>query len=80
MDNLKLPAHPLPVAKHNNGTLMTTLDVDTASCGFTKLEKASLMIAQGLVSKYNLSRPEDQQTIAQLSVELATEVLKEANK
>ncbi len=47
MDNLKLPAYPLPIAKHDNGTLNTTLDVDTASCGFTKLELASLMIAQG---------------------------------
>lgn len=80
MDNLKLPAYPLPIALHNNGTLNTTLDVDWASVGLSKIERASLMIAQGLVSKYNLSTQQDQAIIAQLPVELATEVLKEANK
>jgi len=80
MHNLKLPAYPLPIARHNSGTLNTTLDVDEQSVGFTKLELGSLMMAQGLVSKYNLSSPSDQSVIAKLSVELATEILKEANK
>ena len=80
MDKLKLPAYPLPIALHNNGTLNTTLDVDNASVGFTKHEKAALMIAQGLVSKYNMTSPSDQETIAKLSLELAEEILNRAEK
>lgn len=45
------------------------------SLGFTKHEIGALMIAQGLVSKYNLKTPEDQKIIAQLSHELAAEIL-----
>lgn len=45
--------------------------------GFTKHEKGAFMIAQGLVSKYNIKTPEDQQIIAQLSYELSAEILKQ---
>lgn len=48
--------------------------------GLTKLETASLMIAQGIVSKYNMNDPEDQDIIAKLSVQLGARVLEEANK
>lgn len=71
MDNLKSPAYPLD---------FPLKDYPKAELGFTKLELAALMIAQGLVTKYNLKEPSDQNIIARLSVELATEVLKEANK
>lgn len=67
MENLKKPAFP-------------TEDIDTNSNGLTKLEYASIKIAAGLVSKYSLNNPADQSIIARLSVELAQEVLKEANK
>ena len=47
------------------------------SPGFTKHEIGAFLIAQGLVSKYNLKTPEDQTIIAQLSKEMAGEVLKQ---
>jgi hypothetical protein len=43
--------------------------------GLTKHEIGALMIAQGLVAKYNLSSPPDQKVIAQLSYELSAEIL-----
>lgn len=80
-DNLKLPAYPLPIALHNNGTLNTTLDVDTASVGFTKLEKAALMIAQGLASNSTIDANNFHwRTIAIQSVDIARMVIEEANK
>jgi hypothetical protein len=45
----------------------------------TKLEFFTIMIAQGLISKYHLTIPSDQQTIAQLSVELAKSIIDELN-
>jgi hypothetical protein len=45
------------------------------SAGFTKHELGTFMIAQGLVSKYNLKTPEDLKIIAHLSRELAAEIL-----
>lgn len=81
MDNLKLPAYPLSIALHNNGTLNTTLDVDSASVGFTKLELASLMIAQGMVSCDEwVSGKDPYNHISKQSVLLAKAVLEEANK
>lgn len=77
MNNLQLPAYPTIESVNHAGELVETKTKDN---GFTKLELASLMIAQGLVTKYNLKEPSDQNIIARLSVELATEVLKEANK
>ena len=49
--------------------------IGSMSLGFTKHEYAAILIAQGLVAKYNLKTPEDQKTIAQLAYELAGEVL-----
>lgn len=72
MDNLKLPAHPIITeAGQYNGHA----DFD----GFTKLELASLMIAQGYASQpfYN---EHGSVNIAQFSVDLAKAVLEEANK
>jgi hypothetical protein len=45
------------------------------SAGLTKHQLGAFMIAQGLVSKYSLNSPSDQKIIAQLSYELAAEVL-----
>jgi len=79
MENLKFPASPLPIARHDNGTLMTTFDVSQLDCGFTKLELASLMIAQGLQSHPNF-RDAHHMEIAIKAVNLAKTVLEEANK
>lgn len=77
MDNIKLPAYPLPIARHNSGTLNTTLDVDNTSVGFTKLEVASLMIAQGIMA--NKNNP-GEHWVAKTSVIVAKAVLEECNK
>lgn len=81
-DNLKLPAYPLSIALHNNGTLNTTLDVDTASVGFTKLELAALMIAGNIGVKVDDIGVTEQQLklISEVSVAIAKAVLEEANK
>lgn len=65
-DNEKSPASP----QH----------ISTSKSGFTKVERASIMIASELVGKYTLKEPGDQKIIAKLSVELAREILEEANK
>lgn len=59
-------AFPLIESNHPNEAVNT---------GFTKHEYAALIIAQGLVSKYNLKTPEDQGIIAKLSYELSAEIL-----
>ena len=71
MDNLKQPAFPY-------------IEYDkAASCapGFTKLEYASLLIAQGYASNAGGQWPDDVEgAIAFQSVKLAKAVLEEANK
>lgn len=83
MDNLKLPAYPSPVRYENgirvdnqigNGGLMQEV-------GFTKLELASLMIAQGYASNPGGEwGDEPEEAIAFQSIRLAKAVLEEANK
>lgn len=68
MSNLTDLAFPLIEPKEPIGSM---------SLGFTKHEIGAFLIAQGLVSKYNLKTPEDQTTIAQMSKELAAEILKQ---
>lgn len=80
MDNLKRPAYPLPIATQSNGEVVDTTDYAKQNGGFTKQEKAALIMAAALVGRYNLKSPEDQETIAQLSNELAIAVLEQANK
>jgi hypothetical protein len=71
MENIKRPAYPKPVGQHNDHNF-----------GFTKLEYASLMIAQGMIGNY----PADGLTSRELecltfsSVSIAKAVLQEANK
>lgn len=72
MDNLKLPAYP-NIDSYENGNICTP------QSGFTKLELASLMIAQGLMSSTQFSDNKDNY-IATQSVKLAKAVLEEANK
>lgn len=73
MDNLQSPAYPLD---------FPLKDYPSAEMGFTKLELASLMIAQGFAT---MRDHEDllhkrRQGIATTSVMLAKAVLEEANK
>lgn len=48
IDNTKLPVYPLPIAHLKEGEIMDTCDYGKGNVGFSKLELASLMIAQGL--------------------------------
>jgi hypothetical protein len=74
MDNLHSPAYP-----QTHDTMQSSDDWQLNK-GFTKLERASIMIAQGLVAKYNLKDPSDQDIIAALSVQLATTIIQHVNK
>lgn len=69
MDNLKSPAHPIinDEGSHEDREV---------HYGFTKLEKAALMIAQGMMahSKYTTD------FVAPKAVEIAKAILQEANK
>lgn len=77
MDNLKTPAYPQPLTIGSDGTVLTPLEKDSDFAGFTKLERASLMIAQGLVSDPANTLTD---TLAKLSVAFAKTVLEQANK
>lgn len=86
MDNLKLPAQPQPgVYYPSNDSVSFNTDPDYS--GFTKLELASLMVMQGMLSN---SLPLDQgyepfhhmqpERLASIAVRYAVSVLEEANK
>lgn len=70
MDNLKSPAYP-----HRSNSL----EGGHTDPGFTKLEKAALMIAQGLLAGDTEERL-NKDSIIKLSVEYAKAVLEEANQ
>lgn len=48
--------------------------------GLTIRQHFAAMVMQGLAAKYNLNKPEDQQIISQMSVELADSLITELNK
>jgi hypothetical protein len=47
---------------------------------FTKKEIIALEILNGLLSKYTLNNPEDQETISKIAIELADTFLNELRK
>jgi hypothetical protein len=75
MDNLISPAHPVVDSYETGGTM-------TTSNGFTKLELAALMIAQGLLA--NSPDWSEKETsinwVSINSVKYAKAILEEANK
>jgi hypothetical protein len=77
MDNLKLPAYPVTIVDGQKFSGMAHED------GFTKLELASLMIAQGLLSAgvgSNIEIDGRLHPLHQAAVWTAKAVLEEANK
>ena len=89
MDNLKLPASPFFEATENGyGNAVCIYDVTGGkqilpfSPGFTKLEKAALMITQGLAASnfYVIGMHSEHPAIAETAVSLAKAVLEAANK
>lgn len=81
MDNLKLPAYPGPIPTKNEGQIHAIGNYEYRAHGFTKLELAALMIAQGIYSNSNVEAMNTHfQTIAETSVTQAKAILEEANK
>lgn len=81
MDNLKRPAYPQPIAAREDGTFETSWGVHEDFAGFTKIERASLMIAQGRLAKGAVPASNDAHAdFAYRCVAIAKAVLEEANK
>ena len=80
MNNLTRPASPQPIAFHpESPDPQTSWGVHEDFAGFTKLEIAALMIAQGLVADPNVSGS-TLNTVPEMAVKLAQAILEEANK
>lgn len=77
MDNFKLPAYPLPLVNNSDGEVKDASDWNGSNTGFTKLELASLMIAQGMAYA---KTPNQYGWLAKECVDIAKAVLEEANK
>lgn len=85
MEKLKItgnePAYPLSVCVDENGIYDTSsANGGEKLCGLTIRQELASRNLQGLISKYNLKSPEDQQIVCQLSVELADALITELNK
>lgn len=84
MNNLELPAHPTEVqwSEGRIGKLHQNGNATYLTYGFTKLEKASLMIAANMSAQIYSDGMTDQQLdhIKRSSVAVAKAVLEEANK
>jgi hypothetical protein len=90
MDNLKSPAYPFLEANESGyGNSVSVWQADGGKqmfpfqAGFTKLEYASLLIAQGLATRELLEILEGSNYpsgVAKLSISIAKAVLEEANK
>jgi hypothetical protein len=79
MENFKLPAYPLPMIQ-GPSEVWDAKDFNNDNGGFTKLELAALMIAQGLVNWKEGANSSNREFIASESVRIAKIVLEEANK
>jgi len=81
-DNLLQPAYPVSIAVDDkNNSLVDSRD--QCAAGFTKLEKASIMIASGMVSdpEWLSALTEVQITyLGETAARIAKSVLEEANK
>jgi hypothetical protein len=78
MDNLKRPADTQPMTTLYDGNVITSWQHHEDFAGFTKLELASLMIAQGYVANGGFAIID--RAIAEYCVQTAKAVLEEANK
>lgn len=81
MDNLKLPAYPANIMLDDKQNTYVSSSEMLGEGGLTKLELASLMIAQGFMSGGEMpSNDSNIQYLSQKSVSIAKAVLEEANK
>lgn len=81
MENLKSPAYPVVVANESNNkdNAHQIGNYEFQEHGFTKLEKAALMIAAGYVAATPPDNPINPESVAEFSVRIAAAVLEEAN-
>lgn len=78
MNNLQQPAFPTIESINHSGDV---IEVKTKDPGFTKLEYAAILIAQGLLGHYNQGATHDDfVNISVLSAKLAKMVIEECNK
>lgn len=77
MDNLKRPAYPQPLTIGSDGSILTPWQHDEDFAGFTKLEKAALIIAQGIYASYK--DPGDDFVVTK-SVNMAARIIEACNK
>jgi hypothetical protein len=70
------PNAPINPYKHLN----CNGQIDNQYKGLTKREYFATMAMQGLLAKYNLKTPEDQEIIAKISIQLADTFISELNK
>lgn len=84
MDNLKLPAYPQQTWEEvglHGGISAAAHSTDSRYPGFTKLEFAALLVAQGYISAGAYKDDEQEGLeIARCAVNVAKAVLEEANK
>lgn len=80
MDNLKRPAYPQPLTIGSDGSVLTPWQHHEDFAGFTKLEKAALIIAQGIMARGLYTQNQYQGYVAEPAVMIAKAVLEEANK
>ena len=85
MNNLQSPAYPQQVTLHpTDSKPFTAGQMVEGTEGFTKLELASLIIAQGMVQRqyreYDPETTKGVEAISSVSIHLAKAVLEEANK
>lgn len=74
MENKDKPAYPFQTRTPYDS------ESEAGYIGLTKRELFAKDILAGIVSKYTLHNPGDQQTVTQLSIELADELLKQLEK
>lgn len=80
MENLKQPAYPLPLAIDSRDQHFDTTDYGKGNGGLTKLELASLMMAQGMLSGPHTYNGDPLEAVSTNAVRIAKAVLEEANK
>lgn len=80
MNNLKRPAYPQPLTRGSDGSVLTPWQHHEDFAGFTKLEKAALIISAGYVAATPPDNSINPESVAEFSVRIAAAVLEEANK
>lgn len=79
MTNKNDLAFPAKVSWGEKGVFGEPVIAERMSAGLTKREYFASMFLQGLISKYSLQKPEDQDLVSKVAVELADTFIKALN-